>query len=80
MQINQAQHSLLFPQPFPTAARPRRNKLDPAPSQSSAALRVRRGLLACQYGPDELGHAGGDLGDLIGAVDICVAGIGAQPV
>ena len=31
-------------------------------------------------GPAELGHAGGDLGHLVSAVDLGVAGIGPQPV
>lgn len=32
------------------------------------------------HGPAELRHAGGDLRDLVGAVDLCVSGIWAQPV
>jgi hypothetical protein len=32
------------------------------------------------HGPAKLRHAGGDLGHLIGAMDLGVAGIGAQPV
>jgi hypothetical protein len=32
------------------------------------------------HGPAELGHAGGDLGHLIGAVDLGIAGVGTQPV
>jgi hypothetical protein len=32
------------------------------------------------HGPAELGHAGGNLGHLVRAVDLGIAGIGAQPV
>jgi len=33
-----------------------------------------------RHGPAELGHAGRDLGDLVRAVDLGIARIGAQPV
>ena len=32
------------------------------------------------YGPAKLCHAGGDLGDLVRAVDLGIARIGAQPI
>ena len=35
---------------------------------------------SCWHGPAELGHAGGDLGHLIGAADLGIAGVRPQPV
>ena len=49
-------------------------------SRAASAAEIAAWSSSCWLGPAELGHAGGDLGHLIGAADLGIAGVGPQPV